>query len=94
MNYYALAGQWTVVVIVALVLLFLFASWVGGLLHDAAERQEAEVKRQQTERAARIERQRRLLAFADAIESEPESTRLRMYREAEALGFTDQDDAA
>lgn len=67
---------------------------VGQFRESEAEYQERRVRerREEDQRARQVQRQRRLLAQADFVESAPEDIRQRLQREAEALGFLDDDD--
>jgi hypothetical protein len=75
MSNWARAGQITVECIlggVGLFLYLLFASWIGGRLHEADVNQQAEV-----------ERLRGLMAIAETIEAAPEPEKSRLVREVE-----------
>jgi cell division protein FtsI/penicillin-binding protein 2 len=76
-----------------LLILVLWLIFVGQFSNES-ERQARRLRerREEAERARRLQRQRKLLAQADFIESVPEHERQRLQREAEAMGFLDDDD--
>lgn len=77
------------------VLVVILWAIVGQFRESEAEYQERRVRerREEDQRARQVQRQRRLLAQADFVESAPEDIRQRLQREAEALSDY-EDDAA
>ena len=84
-------------------LYILFASWVGQKLHALSAEYpttsehdqwvaENEAAHQEWLREQEVLRLKRVLAIAEEVVAAPEHERQRLYREAEALGFLDQDD--
>lgn len=78
---------WTILIVIAIALYLAFVVWVGRKLHEADVRQ-LEEQRIRNERCRRLAL---LSAIADEIEVAPKRDQARLYREAQLLGFCDDD---